>query len=55
MKVRRVVTGHAADGKSTVASDGDVDSITAALLPGFEFCRLWGGDITPTVPHSGEM
>lgn len=39
MKVRRVVTGHTAAGKATVASDSEVDAITLALMPGTEFCR----------------
>jgi hypothetical protein len=34
MKIRRVVTGHTPDGKSTVASDTEVDAITFALFPG---------------------
>jgi hypothetical protein len=50
MKVRRVVTGHTAEGRSTIASDTEVDSISAALMPGVEFYRLWGTDSTPTVP-----
>ena len=55
MKVRRVVTGHMAEGKSTVMNDSEVDPITTTLLPGFEFCRLWGGDATPTVPQNEAM
>jgi hypothetical protein len=37
MKVRRVVTGHTPDGKSTVVSDSEVDAITVSSLPGAEF------------------
>jgi mannose-6-phosphate isomerase-like protein (cupin superfamily) len=51
--MRRVVTGHTTDGKSTVASDTDVDAITAALLPGAEFYTLWGADEVPTFPDNG--
>lgn len=53
MKVRRVVTGHTSDGKATVASDTLVDAITLGLLPGVEFCRLWGADEAPTFPDAG--
>lgn len=53
MKVRRVVTGHTADGKATVASDEEVDGIRLDLLPGYEFHRLWGADEAPTYPDDG--
>ena len=53
MKIRRVVTGHTSDGKSTVASDTEVDAITVALVPGSEFHKLWGADETPTFPDDG--
>jgi mannose-6-phosphate isomerase-like protein (cupin superfamily) len=53
MKVRRVVTGHTADGKATIASDTLVDGITVSLVPGLEFHRLWGGDDTPIFPDDG--
>lgn len=53
MRVRRVVTGHTPDGKSTVASDTEVDAITLGLLPGTEFYRLWGADEAPTFPDDG--
>jgi hypothetical protein len=53
MKIRRVVTGHTAEGKARVASDTEVDAITLALLPGMEFHRLWGADVAPTFPDDG--
>jgi mannose-6-phosphate isomerase-like protein (cupin superfamily) len=53
MKVRRVVTGHTPDGKSTVASDTEVDAITLDLMPGAEFHRLWGADEAPIFPDDG--
>ncbi len=53
MKVRRVVTGHTAEGKATFASDSEVDAITMALNPGAEFHQLWGGDVAPTFPDDG--
>ena len=53
MKIRRVVTGHTADGKATVASDSNVDALTIGMLPGAEFYRLWGADEAPTFPDAG--
>ena len=47
MGIRRVVTGHDANGKAVFASDKEVEPITLALLPGMEFYLLWGSD-TPT-------
>jgi hypothetical protein len=55
MRVRRLVTGHSAEGKATVASDTMVEGITVALVPGLEFHRLWGGDAAPTFPDSGSL
>jgi hypothetical protein len=53
MKVRRVVTGHTADGRATIASDAKVEAITSAIMPGMEQHRLWGADETPTFPDNG--
>jgi hypothetical protein len=53
MKVRRVVTGHDRNGKAVFASDQEVDPLTPALIPGYEFHRLWGGDQAPTFPDDG--
>jgi mannose-6-phosphate isomerase-like protein (cupin superfamily) len=53
MDVRRVVTGHNADGKSVFASDEPVAPVTVKLLPGAEFHRLWGGDEAPKFPDDG--
>ncbi|MGH2760121.1 MAG: cupin domain-containing protein, partial [Actinomycetota bacterium] len=53
MKVRRVVTGQMADGKSVFVSDSEVEPVTLALLPGTEFHRLWGSDDTPRLPADG--
>jgi mannose-6-phosphate isomerase-like protein (cupin superfamily) len=53
--IRRVVTGHTADGKSVVASDDEIEPIRLALLPGYEFVRLWGADVVPELPDDGEM
>jgi mannose-6-phosphate isomerase-like protein (cupin superfamily) len=53
VNVRRVVTGHTAAGKATVASDTMVEPITTALVPGMAFHRLWGGDSAPVFPDDG--
>jgi mannose-6-phosphate isomerase-like protein (cupin superfamily) len=55
MKIRRVATGHAADGKATFASDTEVEPITLSALPGTEFYRLWGADQAPTFPDDGSL
>jgi mannose-6-phosphate isomerase-like protein (cupin superfamily) len=49
-----VVTGHDAAGKAVFASDEVVAPITLAMLPGFEFQRLWGADQTPHFPDDGK-
>lgn len=53
MGVRRVVTGHDADGKAVFASDDEVEPITLALLPGTDFYRFWGADKTAEFPDEG--
>ncbi|MHB8670292.1 MAG: cupin domain-containing protein [Acidimicrobiales bacterium] len=53
MKVRRVVTGQDASGRSVFVSDTVVDPIRLALLPGTEFHRLWGDDLPPRLPSDG--
>ena len=53
MSVRRVVTGHDRNGKAVFASDQQVDPVTLALMPGYEFHELWGADQAPTFPDDG--
>jgi hypothetical protein len=53
MDVRRVVTGHDAAGKAVFVSDEAVAPVSASLLPGNEFHRLWGGDEAPRFPDDG--
>ena len=53
MDVRRVVTGHDADGKAVFVSDTTVQPVTLALLPGSEFHQLWGADTTVSFPDDG--
>lgn len=55
MDVRRVVTGHDADGKAVFVNDEKVPPVRPTLLPGSEFHRLWGGDETPRFPDDGSM
>jgi mannose-6-phosphate isomerase-like protein (cupin superfamily) len=53
MDARRVVTGHDADGKAVFVSDGLVEPVTLALLPGSEFHQIWGADETVAFPDDG--
>ena len=53
MGIRRVVTGHDANGKAVFASDKEVEPITLALLPGMEFYLLWGSDTPTRFPDDG--
>jgi mannose-6-phosphate isomerase-like protein (cupin superfamily) len=53
MKVRRVATGHTAEGKSVIVSDTEVDGDTVGLLPGFRWHQLWGADRAPNFPDDG--
>lgn len=53
MDVRRVVTGHDADGKAVFVSDEAVAPTITSLLPGSEFHQLWGADEAPRFPDSG--
>jgi mannose-6-phosphate isomerase-like protein (cupin superfamily) len=55
MNVRRVVTGHDADGKAVFVRDEDVPPVTLSLLPASEFHQLWGGDAAPKFPDDGTM
>jgi mannose-6-phosphate isomerase-like protein (cupin superfamily) len=53
MDVRRVVTGHDTEGRAVFVSDDQVAPITLGLLPGSEFHRLWGSDVTCRFPDDG--
>ena len=53
MPVRCVITGQGNDGKSVFVRDSAVEPITLALLPGYEFFRLWGRDGVPALPEDG--
>ena len=51
--VRRVVTGHDADGKAVFVSDGPVEPVMTALSASSAFHQLWNGDRAPHFPDDG--
>jgi hypothetical protein len=53
MRIRCVVTGWDASGKSVIVKDAGIEPVTLSLLPGFEFHRIWGADSTPKLPSDG--
>ena len=53
MEIHCVVTGQNKSGKSVIVSDTRVKPVTLALLPGYEFHRLWGSDSVPQLPSDG--
>jgi hypothetical protein len=52
MYVRRVVTGHDANGKAVIVDDGIVEPTTVALSPTV-YHELWRADSAPTLPDAG--
>jgi len=52
MAVRRVVTGHTAEGKAIIASDTEVEAITVGTL-GSATTVLWGRDDAAQYPDDG--
>lgn len=55
MGIRRVVTGHNSGGKAVFADDSEIAPTTLALLPGYEFYRLWGADGPCRFPDDGSQ
>lgn len=53
MNIRCVVTGQTGSGKSVFVRDAPVEPVTLALLPGFEFHRIWGSESAPELPSDG--
>jgi len=53
MDVRRVVTGHDADGQAVFVSDDLVAPVAPTLTPGAEFHLLWGADTKTSFPDDG--
>jgi len=53
MGIRRVVTGHDANGNAVFSSDREIEPIKVALFPGTEFYRLWGANEPRQFPDDG--
>jgi mannose-6-phosphate isomerase-like protein (cupin superfamily) len=53
MDIHCVVTGHNEFGKSVIVRNTPVKSVSLALLPGYEFHRIWGSDSIPELPSDG--
>jgi mannose-6-phosphate isomerase-like protein (cupin superfamily) len=53
MNIRCVITGQTESGKSVFVRDAPVAPVTLALLPGFEFHRLWGSESVVDLPSDG--
>jgi mannose-6-phosphate isomerase-like protein (cupin superfamily) len=53
LKIRCVVTGQTAQGKSVFVRDSSVEPVTLQSLPGFEFHRLWGSESPVQLPTDG--
>lgn len=53
MRLRRVVTGQTATGRSVFVSDEQVEPVTLGLLPGAEFHQMWGADEPVALPTDG--
>jgi hypothetical protein len=48
-----VVTGQNKAGKSVIVSNTSLKPVSVAMLPGYEFCRIWGSDSVPALPSDG--
>lgn len=53
MRIRRVATGHDAQGRAIVAEDELVESRSPPLMPGMGFHFLWHREATPCFPDAG--
>jgi mannose-6-phosphate isomerase-like protein (cupin superfamily) len=53
MDVHCVVTGQNEYGKSVIVRNTAVKPVSLALLPGYEFHRIWGSDSIPELPSDG--
>ena len=53
MDIHCVVTGQNESGKSVIVRHTPVTPVSLALLPGYEFHRIWGSDSVPELPSDG--
>ncbi len=53
MSIRRVVTGHSADGRAVFVSDAEVHPFEPTLMAGAAFYSLWGADDAAVYPDDG--
>jgi mannose-6-phosphate isomerase-like protein (cupin superfamily) len=53
MDIHCVVTGQDESGKSVIVRNTPIKPVSLALLPGYEFHRIWGGDSIPELPSDG--
>jgi mannose-6-phosphate isomerase-like protein (cupin superfamily) len=53
MDIYCVVTGQNESGKSLIMRNTPVKPVCLALLPGYEFHRIWGSDSIPELPSDG--
>jgi hypothetical protein len=53
MDIYCVVTGQNESGKSVIVRNTPVKPVSLALLPGYEFHRLWGSDSALELPSDG--
>src|SRR5436189_3456165 len=53
LNVRRIVTGHASDGKAIVASDEQMTGTASPSRPGISRCEVWSTDKMPVDNSEG--
>jgi hypothetical protein len=53
MDIHCVVTGQDESGKSIIIRNAPIKPVSLALLPGYEFHRIWGSDSIPELPSDG--
>lgn len=53
MDINCIVTGQDESGKSVIMRHTPIQPVSLALLPGYEFHRIWGSDSIPELPSDG--
>ena len=53
MDIRRVVTGHDANGKAIFLADEAITPVDISLFPGMKTYEMWSTDGPRNVPHTG--